>query len=147
MNYRAIGSWLTWLVNTIESQTYNKLGNTHLKRGELSSAIDAYKNAIEINPYFSKAHCNLGTTLNEQGRLEDAIHAYKAALSLDPNFPEAHNNLGTVLLDKGDLAAAIDAFNAALSSNRTSHPLTTILVLPFRSRATLMQPLMLLTLA
>ena len=114
MNRKTIGSWLSWLTNSIESQAYNKLGNTYLKQGELISAIDAYHNALKLNPYLVKAHYNLGIALDTQGKFDDAIASYKSTLKLKPDFPEAYNNLGNSLLNKGDLSEAIDAFNTAL---------------------------------
>ena len=120
MKRKTIDSWLSWLTNTIESQAYNKLGNTYLKQGELISAIDAYHNALKLNPYLAKAHYNLGIALNTQGKVDDAIISYKSSLKLKPDFPEAYNNLGIALKNKGELNAAIDAFNTALQLNPNS---------------------------
>src|SRR5688572_2435348 len=50
------------------------------QRGDLQSAADAYRRAIEIEPRFAEAHTNLGAVLARLGRYEDAVVSIERAL-------------------------------------------------------------------
>ena len=43
-------------------------------------AIEAYKQAIRINPDDAKAHSNLGNAYDSSGMNKEAIEAYKQAI-------------------------------------------------------------------
>ena len=60
----------------------------------LGKAVQAYLQALEINPNDASAYKNLGDLLVEQGNLEEAIQAYRQALELDPNDAVAYRNRG-----------------------------------------------------
>ena len=66
-------------------------------QGKMDEAIDAYKQAVELNPNYAGAHYNLGNALRDQEKPDEAIDAYRKAIELNPNYAEAHCNLGHVL--------------------------------------------------
>ena len=69
----------------------------------MGESIDAYQQAIRIQPDHAGAYSNLGVALKEQGRLEESIQAYWQAIHIQPQFAEAHKNLGIIFLLKGNL--------------------------------------------
>jgi tetratricopeptide (TPR) repeat protein len=90
------------------------LGNALLDRGDVDSAVTAYKRAIAVEPKLAEAHNNLGNALSARGDRAGAIAAYKTALELDPTVASVHVNLGTDLLAKGDRDGAVAAYKKAL---------------------------------
>ena len=80
----------------------------------LGKAVQAYLQALEINPNDASAYKNLGDLLVEQGNLEEAIQTYRQALELDPNDASAYNNLGGALVGQGDLEESIRVYRQAL---------------------------------
>jgi tetratricopeptide (TPR) repeat protein len=50
--------------------------------GRNFKAIDAYQNAIKLNPNYPWAYQNLGVLLLKQGELEDSFRAFQQAYNL-----------------------------------------------------------------
>ena len=85
--------------------------------GELKShakAIEAYKQAIRIDPDYVKAHYNLGLDYRKLGNYAKAIEAYKQAIRIDPDYVDAHINLGVAYSALGNYAKAIEAYKQAI---------------------------------
>ncbi|HIJ62133.1 MAG TPA: tetratricopeptide repeat protein [Rhodospirillaceae bacterium] len=81
-------------------QHYN-LGNRMLDQGRAVDAVAAYRAAICLKPYYSRAFSNMGNALHDLGRFEEAAGTYGQAITLQPDFVEAYCNLANVLNDLG----------------------------------------------
>ena len=66
------------------AQTFNR---------QLTSAIDAAKRAIELNPSFAHAHAILGRLLIQSGRCQEGIAETELAIRLSPFAPNARQYL------------------------------------------------------
>ncbi len=71
-------------------------------------AIEAYKQAIRINPDDSDSHYNLGYTYGNLGMYEEAIEAWKQAIRIDPDNAAAHVNLGNAYVCLNDRGSALE---------------------------------------
>ena len=60
-------------------------------------AVEAFKQALRINPEIAAAHLGLGSTYHNMGRLADALDPLTAAVGLEPQNAVAHLNLGITL--------------------------------------------------
>ena len=83
----------------------------------IEEAVQAYLQAIEINPQAVGALVNLGTIRYRQRQFKEAEDYYRRALAADPNYPLAHFNLGNLYDERGDLANAQRSYEAALRIN------------------------------
>lgn len=82
-------------------------GRASFARQEWPQAIDAFKNALAIDPNHSEAHTYMGFILAQAGHAEGALLAFDRALSSDANFPPALWGKGMLLYRvKEDLPAA-----------------------------------------
>lgn len=79
---------------------YN-IGNAYVDLGEYKEAVDAYKEAIELNPELSKPHNNLGLAYAASNRIAEAVTEFNQAVQLTPDYAEAHFNLGVAYLQLG----------------------------------------------
>jgi tetratricopeptide (TPR) repeat protein len=93
---------------------HNIVGAANMGLKRLDTALQNYRQALEINPRYAEAHNNMANALRDKGDLEAAIASYQEAIRLKPDYAEAHNNIGTVLLAQGQAAAAIASFGRAL---------------------------------
>ena len=93
---------------------YNIAGACNAGLMQFDAAINNYKKALKINPYYADAYSNMGNALKDKGDLEAAIESYKQALKIKPDYAEAYNNMGIALKDKGDLEASIESYKQAL---------------------------------
>jgi tetratricopeptide (TPR) repeat protein len=85
------------------------------KLGRMSEALEAYRQAINLDPKLPHPHHGLGDALSDLGRKEEAIEAYREAISIDPNFVYPHHGLGDALSDLGRKEEAIEAYRQAIS--------------------------------
>ncbi len=96
-------------ISSLKAWAYFGIGYCY---GELKShakAIEAYIQAIRIDPDYAAAYCNLGIIYYNLGLYKDAIEAYKQAIRIDPDDANSHYNLG---LAYGQLDLDEDAIEA-----------------------------------
>ena len=68
-----------------------------------TTAVDAFKRAINQRAAFPEAWNELGYALRNQKRYAESLEAYDEALRLRPNFPEALEYLGEAYVKLGRL--------------------------------------------
>jgi tetratricopeptide (TPR) repeat protein len=81
---------------------------------DAEAAMDAYRQALEIDPTMVDARLNLGRLLHEAGRTVEAEGHYRSALETRPDDPTALFNLGVALQDLGRPAEAAEIYEKAL---------------------------------
>jgi tetratricopeptide (TPR) repeat protein len=97
-----------------EEQRYLNEGVGYFSQGNLGSAIESFKRAIELDPGYSLAHANLGLALREQGQIPEAFSSLRKAVALDSLNAIAHTGLGEMYQETGDAAAAEKHFKTAI---------------------------------
>ncbi|HTV71737.1 MAG TPA: tetratricopeptide repeat protein [Rhizobiaceae bacterium] len=74
--------------------------------GDYTTAIDAYRRCIAMDPNDAVLAFNLANCLHEAGQPADAERYYLRAVKLDPGFAEAWFNFGGLLREQGKLDGA-----------------------------------------
>jgi len=95
---------------------YN-FGSDFSRQGKYAPAIEHYKKAIQIKPYYADAILGLGDALAAQNDSNRAIECWQKTLQLKPgpdNAAHAHNNLGVILQEQGKLTEAFAHFTQAI---------------------------------
>jgi len=92
---------------------YNNLGLALMESGDLSGSVEAYENAIEIEPNAPMTHNNLGLALMKSGDLDGAIERFSEAIQLKPDYAKARHNLGLALFKSRRFSESADAFGEA----------------------------------
>jgi len=80
-------------------------------------AMEAYRQALSLDPDHPHANINLGRLMHEAGQLEEAEAHYRRALSTHRKDETAAFNLGTVLEDRGKIPEAIVAYQRAIAAD------------------------------
>ena len=93
------------------------LGEAYDNTVQYAQAIDAYHQALQINPQDEVAWNNLGVAYDNAGQYIQAIEAERQALQINPKFADAWANLGVAYGHAGQDAQAIDAERQALQIN------------------------------
>lgn len=93
---------------------YCSLGNVCFDKGDLGQAIEAYKNAIQLNGNNLEAFNNLGMIFTQQNMFNEAIMCYHKAIEIAPQIPEIYNNLGTVYFNSKKTDEAIKCHHRAI---------------------------------
>lgn len=86
--------------------SFYNMGNAYADLGDYEKAIEAYRQAIKLNPNLSKPHNNLGLVYAALNRLPEAIAEFELSVKLRPDYAEAHYNLGVAYLQLGRKQAA-----------------------------------------
>jgi tetratricopeptide (TPR) repeat protein len=82
--------------------------------GDVAGAIDAFTQAVQLNPNDPNVHKELAGAYAAQGRTDDAFGELMAALLIDARDGQAHAAIGQLYLDAGHDEEAVNAFNRAL---------------------------------
>jgi tetratricopeptide (TPR) repeat protein len=85
--------------------------------GRTGDAIDAFRNAVEINPSYSKALVKLAISLKECGVVDEAIEMFQRALRLDDRYVDVHYQLGLLFAQRNQFDLATEQFEQALASD------------------------------
>ncbi len=91
-------------------------GYQHGLNKEYDSAIEAYTNAIALDPNYVFAYNNRGLAYDNKGQYDRAIEDYNKAIALDPNLATAYYNRGLAYAaGKGQYDMAIEDYNKAIA--------------------------------
>jgi predicted O-linked N-acetylglucosamine transferase (SPINDLY family) len=93
---------------------YFNLGKVEKDRGRLAEAVQAFTQALRLQPNYYQAAVNLGGTYQAMGLLDEAIAQFELALSIQPNDALAINNLGTALRARGQHSRAEECYRRAI---------------------------------
>ena len=97
-----------------EAEACFQSGNRNFDLGHYQEAIQAYKDAIRINPECHEAYFNLGLAYCMLGHYQEAVQAYKKCLLMKRNDAKAYTCLGKTYVELGDHNEAAEAFEAAI---------------------------------
>ncbi len=86
---------------------YNNLGLIYSNKGQFQNGIDAYENALKLNPKSYTAWHQLGKLASSNANFQRSIEAFRQAVELNPKFPEAYQGLGSAYYMEGDMTLAL----------------------------------------
>jgi len=100
-------------IPSLKEYLYLAIGLCNNELGNYTKAIEAYKQAIRIDPDLADAYYNLGLAYNELGFYKDAIEAYKQAIRINPD-DAPYYSLGRAYTLLGLYKDAIEAYKQAI---------------------------------
>jgi tetratricopeptide (TPR) repeat protein len=117
----AKGDWDTYiqnmeLIQKLEPNSadiYYYIGEAYRNKGEANNALEAYNNALKINPDFGAPYLGLARTRLLQDPNVNIEYLFDEALSRDPNFGEVYIERARYFLYNQDPEAAIVDLNRA----------------------------------
>jgi tetratricopeptide (TPR) repeat protein len=109
------------------ADVFNMLGLIYYYKGKHRDAVDLFKNAIRINPFYTEASLNLSIVYNELGEIDNAVDVYTGARQAkkddthyaDPyvkgKLANMHAAIAAIYKDIGFLPEAVDEYRKAIS--------------------------------
>jgi tetratricopeptide (TPR) repeat protein len=91
------------------------VARARIQEGNMATAEDVLRKALEIDPGLAKTHFFLGTALKSLGRYDDALGHLREAARQYPRDRVVRNQLGRVHFLKRQFAEAIGEFKQVLS--------------------------------
>jgi cytochrome c-type biogenesis protein CcmH len=108
------GDFLTGTAGS-ESAQFLQQGKSAFAKQDWPKAIEAFKQALALDPNQPEAHAYMGFILIQAGHADGALLAFEKALALAPNLPMALWGKGMTLYQgKQDYAGAKEAFEKLL---------------------------------
>jgi Flp pilus assembly protein TadD len=98
-----------------DADAWANLGNALSADGRSTEALQAYLNAVDIDPGNGLSQRNLALQYFQQNDFADAVAHAREAVRLTPKDPAAHNLLGLALIGEQKIDEAIAEFRASLA--------------------------------
>lgn len=98
-----------------EAQLELSLGNAMASHDALPQAVHHFRQAVEIDPEFAKAHYALGVAIARQGNYHTAESHFQKARQLDENYAAPYYGLGKLYEARNETAASIEHFKKAVA--------------------------------
>ncbi len=96
-----------------DAQGHFNLGTVLYGQGHHQEAIQAFLEAVRLDPQFADAWNDLGETWRDQGGMDEAVRYYRQALVASPGHGRANYNLGEFYCMAGQLEQAVPFFKAS----------------------------------
>jgi len=94
--------WLYEKAIPIEAQYLYRKARELAERGQISPALDYFRQAAVIAPRYSQAYYQMGNCLARLGRFPEAIEKYRRAIQIDPSAPKPREKMDCLLSKFGD---------------------------------------------
>lgn len=101
-------------ISSLKAWAYFQSGYCYGKLNSYAKAIEAYKQAVRIDPDDADTYYNLGNVYFALDNHSKAIEVYKQAIRIDPDDAETHYNLGIAYDEVGFYKDAIEAYKQAI---------------------------------
>lgn len=95
------------------ADAYKLMGNALQRSGQLDAALEAYQQALSMQPGWAEVYANLGSLSASQKQWEQAAAHYQTAIDLKPDFAGAYRNLARVWQQVNQSAQAAECWYQA----------------------------------
>jgi tetratricopeptide (TPR) repeat protein len=100
-----------------DAVSFFRKGKESYDQKDYDQAIDAYTQAIRLNPNYTEAYYNRGSAYYYKKDYDRTIGDFTQAIRLNPNLATAYNNRGLAYYNKNDYDRAIGDFTQAIRLN------------------------------
>jgi non-specific serine/threonine protein kinase len=98
-----------------DSRLYLAIGAVHRRQGDMISAIEAMKQAMELDPRFSEYAFNIAQTYELLRDFKNAEFFYKKAIEISPDWGELYNNLAFMYMSRDGNVKKASEFLSGIS--------------------------------
>ncbi len=100
-----------------EALVCNDRGIALIDKEEYDKAIEAFNEAIRLEPGYAAAYKGRGNAWAKKGKYDKAIQDFSEAIRLNPQYAQAYNNRGLAWAHKKEYNRAILDYNEAIRFN------------------------------
>ena len=108
--------------SVIRGYAFYNLGLAEAMRGEFSSALEAFANALHLIPNHADAWASYGGLLTQMNSDSEAEKALLRAIELSKSSPEIHYNLGLIYARAGNFPEAYARFSRSVETDSSFMP-------------------------
>lgn len=118
-DYKKVISTLHDMIKTgfASGEVYCNLGAVFTQTQQFQEAVNAYQEALKIQPNFMATYHNFGNLLKNLKKYNEALQVFIMGVKQNPNDYNLHNNIGMVYESLGNNTQAIEAYKNAVRVN------------------------------
>ncbi|MFC1682955.1 tetratricopeptide repeat protein [Candidatus Zixiibacteriota bacterium] len=105
--------------NPGDAAAYQQIGIGYYRTQAYQCGMDAYREAIAIDPQNPLAHNMLGYCCVGAGKLEEAVSAFHQLVEVAPDDPNSYDSLAEGYYELGDTTRAMQYYQQALAVDST----------------------------
>jgi len=105
--------------NMHKAKDMHDLGVAYMERKMYDKAIEAFNNALKIDPNYMSAYINLGYVFQYKEDYIKAIQSFEKAIILNPKSAKLYNTIGLLYDKMGNPDKAVVAYKKAVSLDPT----------------------------
>lgn len=94
-----------------DAEAHRRLGDAYNRQGNVTRALRAYLDALEIYEPDPETHYSIGLAYQQKGNPEKAIEHFSRAIELKPDMAPARNSLGVSYIKIEDYDRAIEVLS------------------------------------
>ncbi len=94
----------------------NRLGNLHVRLGEISQAIPIYETLITLRPTENGLYHTLANLYQQKQEMASAQHVYQQAIAAGRAQPDIYSGIGQLYQQQGDAKKALEAYRQAIQA-------------------------------
>lgn len=98
-----------------QAKAYFEEGMTFTRTSQYEQAVQAYTQAIALEPTLAEAHHELGYAFYRLGKYEESISSSEQAIKLKPKNPETYHNLALAYMGLRHWEKAAEALQESIS--------------------------------
>ena len=102
-----------------DAAAYQQIGIGYYRTQAYRCGMDAYRQAIAIDPQNTTAHNMLGYCCISAGRFEEAVSAFRQLVEAAPDDPNSYDSLAEGYYQLGDTTRAVESYRQALTVDST----------------------------
>ncbi len=102
---------------TLVSEDFHTQGTQLWKSGDKQGALNAFRSALDVNPYLVQCLFDIGVLLDEMGKTKEAVKYFEKVLKIDNNVLDAWFNLGNACFALKRWNRAVYAFIKVVNIN------------------------------
>jgi tetratricopeptide (TPR) repeat protein len=100
-------------VHINQANNYHNQGIEKYNKQDFQGAIEAYNQAIKINPNYAEAYYQRGIVRSDLGEKQAALEDYNQAIKINPNYAEVYYQRGISYVEQDQQKAIADFRRAA----------------------------------
>lgn len=105
-----------------DSEYYQRLGDSHMVKGEYDLAVTDYNKSIELNPKDSLSYLSRGLSYYNKKAYDLAIADFDKGIALDPKESMSYYNRGNSFEKMGEFQKAITDYQKAVEMDASNEP-------------------------
>ncbi len=104
-----------------EKLAYFQLGIAYYENGRWAKAIESFKMAIQLDPYYKEAYNYLAYCYAYLNDFENSLISINTYINIAPDEPNPYDTRGDIYSSQGLLDKAVESYNSALERNPEYH--------------------------